>query len=62
MCWFQVMTNEHTFKSQSGNKRRTKDKLTYTITLQWRYPMNLNVVQFKVDTYYPGANIVPVWN
>ena len=62
MCWYQVMTNEHTFKKQTGNKRRTKDKLTYTITLQWRYPMNLNVVQFMVDTYYPGATIVPVWN
>ena len=62
-CSFQIMTNEDTLdrKCYGRHSNPPKQKLTYAITLMWRQPMCKKIVQFIVDTYYPGSSIVSLW-
>ena len=62
-CSFQIMTNENTLNRESYGRHSNppKQKLTYAITLMWRQPMYKKIVQFIVDTYYPGSSIVSLW-
>ena len=62
-CSFQIMTNENTLdkKCYGRHSNPPKQKLTYSITLMWRQPMYKKIVQFIVDTYYPGSSIVSLW-